>query len=144
MNQRKTLSNFGRQRRGAAVVELAVLLPLLVFLFVITVDFARIYYFSVTLQNCARAGALHASDPLVADESAFASTEAAALSDATNITPSPTITKTDGVDASGRAYVTVTAAYTFRSIARFPGVPAQVNLARSVRMYVAAISPTTN
>ncbi len=50
-------------RRGVAVVELAVLLPLLVFLFVVTVDFARVYYFSLTLQNCARAGAMYASDP---------------------------------------------------------------------------------
>jgi Flp pilus assembly protein TadG len=125
------------------VVELAVLLPLLVFLFVITVDFARIYYFSVTLQNCARAGALYASDPQMADESAFTSTQAAALSDAKNITPQPTITQTNGVDSAGRAYVEVTAAYTFRSIARFPGIPTQVNLSRKVRMKVAAITPTT-
>lgn len=131
-------------RRGAAVVELAILLPLLAFLFIITVDFARIYYFSVTLQNCARAGALYASDPFVADESPFASTQVAALADATNITPSPTITQTNGTDSTGRNYVEVQAAYTFKSIAHFPGVPAQVNLSRKVRMYVAAISPSTN
>jgi Flp pilus assembly protein TadG len=133
-----------RRRRGAAVVELAILLPLLAFLFIITVDFARIYYFSLTLQNCARAGALYASDPFVADESPFASTQAAALADATNITPAPTITQTNGTDITGRSYVEVQAAYTFKSIASFPGVPAQVNLSRKVRMYVAAISPSTN
>lgn len=126
------------------MVELAILLPLLVFLFIITVDFARVYYFSLTLQNCARAGALYASDPAVADESPFASTQAAALSDATNLVPQPTITKVNGIDAAGRSYVEVSAAYTFKSIASFPGVPAQVNLSRKVRMYVAAISPTTN
>lgn len=126
------------------MVELAVLLPLLVFLFVITVDFARVFYFSLTLQNCARAGALYASDPYVADESAFASTQAAALSDATNIVPQPKITQTNGVDDTGRSYVEVSAAYTFKSIASFPGVPAQMNLSRSVRMYVAAISPNAN
>src|SRR5690349_5758726 len=99
-------------RRGAAAVELAVLLPLLVFLFVITVDFARIYYFTLTLQNCARAGALYASDPFVADESPFASTQAAALADATNITPQPTISQTNGTDIAGRSYVDVKAVYT--------------------------------
>lgn len=144
MNHRQQPTCAKRKRRGAAVVELAVLLPLLVFLFVITVDFARIYYFSLTLQNCARAGALYASDPFVADESPFASTQAAALSDATNLTPQPTITQTNGTDASGRSYVEVQAAYTFKSIAKFPGVPIQTNLSRKVRMYVAAISPSTN
>jgi Flp pilus assembly protein TadG len=133
-----------RNQRGAAVVELAVLLPLLVFLFVITVDFARIFYCSLTLQNCARAGALYASDPFVADESPFASAQAAALADATNLLPQPTITQANGTDAAGRSYVEVNAAYTFNSIAKFPGVPVQMNLSRKVRMYVAAITPTTN
>jgi Flp pilus assembly protein TadG len=136
MNQRK--------RRGAVVVELAVLLPLLAFLFIITIDFARVFYFSVTLQNCARGGALYASDPYVADESPFASAHAAALADAKNLVPAPTITQSNGTDASGRRYVEVQAAYTFKSIISFPGIPAQVNLSRKVRMYVAAISPSTN
>src|SRR5262245_20323559 len=108
-------------RRGAAIVELAVLLPLLIFLFVIAVDCARVYYFSVTLTNCARAGALYASDPTTNDESPYASTEAAALADASNLSPAPTITSLTGVDASGRPYVEVTAAYTFRTITGFPG-----------------------
>src|SRR5262245_47339287 len=119
------------ERHGAAVVELAVLLPLLVFLFAISVDFARGFYFSVTLTNCARAGAMYASDPTTSAESPFASTEAAALADATNLTPAPTITTANGVDSSGRAYVEVTAAYTFRTFTGIPGIPNQVNLTRS-------------
>ena len=125
------------------MVELAVLLPLLVFLFVITVDFARVYYFSLTLQNCARAGAMYASDPYVADESPFASMQDAALSDASNLSPPPAITKTSGTDASGRAYVEVTAAYSFKSITRFLGIPQSLNITRSMRMYSAAITPDT-
>lgn len=132
------------RRRGAAVVELAVTLPLLIFLFVVAVDFARVYYLSLTLQNCARAGALYASDPFVADESAFASTQAAALADAVNIDPKPTITQAQGTDGAGRSYVEVTAAATFKTITQYPGVPAQMNLARTVRMYIAAISPNGN
>jgi Flp pilus assembly protein TadG len=38
-------------RSGASAVELALLLPFLVFLFVITVDFGRIFYYSLTLTN---------------------------------------------------------------------------------------------
>jgi len=120
---------------------LAVLLPLLVFLFVIAVDFARVYYFSVTLTNCARAGAIYASDPTASAESPYASTQAAALADATNLTPAPTVTTANGVDGTGRPYVEVTAAYTFRTITAFPGVPNQVNLTRKVRMNVSASTP---
>lgn len=120
---------------------MAVLLPLLVLLFVIAVDAARIFYFSLTLQNCARAGALYASDPYVADESPFASVEEAALADAQNLSPQPTITQTSGTDSSGRTYVEVVAEYSFHTLTRFPLIPSETNLARSVRMYSAAITP---
>jgi Flp pilus assembly protein TadG len=129
------------KKHGVAVVELAVLLPLLALLFVIAVDCGRVFYFSLTLQNCARAGALYASDPHVADESPFDSVEEAALSDATNLSPAPTITTQNGTDALGRGYVEVTAAYTYRSITQFPGIPHVMNLTRMVRMYPSAIIP---
>src|SRR5262249_40059603 len=132
-----------RQRSGVAVVELAVLLPLLMFLFVITVDFARVYYFSVTLTNCARAGALYAYDPVAAVESPFTSTSEAALADATNLSPQPVITSQNGVDAAGLAYVDVTATYPFTTVSNFPGVPS-LQLSRTVRMYMAPIIPNTN
>jgi Flp pilus assembly protein TadG len=128
-------------RHGLAVVELAVVLPLLAFLFVITIDFARVFYFSLTLTNCARAGAFYASDPSTMDESPFANIQAAALSDAANLSPKPTITSTNGVDGQGRNYVSVTADYTFRTITRFPGVPSQVALQRTVTMYQWASIP---
>jgi Flp pilus assembly protein TadG len=130
-----------REKRGAAVIETAVLLPLLALLFVIAVDFSRAFYFSLTLQNCARAGAMYASDPFVANESPFASAEEAALSDAANLSPQPTITTVDGDDPEGRSYVEVTATYPYRTILQFPGIPTEMTLSRSVRMYYAAIIP---
>ena len=133
-----------RKRHGVAVVELAVLLPLLVFLFLLAIDFARVFYFSVTLTNCARAGAFYASDPTTADESPFASAEAAALADATNLTPQPTISSTSGTDSLGRRYVSVTANYSFQTITGFPGIPNVVPLQRTVTMFVSAASPNTN
>lgn len=57
-----------------------------------------IYYSSLTLQNCARAGAMYASDPHVARESPFASADEAALADATNLSPLPTIHSTCGAN----------------------------------------------
>jgi Flp pilus assembly protein TadG len=51
-----------KPRRGTASVELAILLPFLTFIFLIAVNFARVFYFSQIIENCARNGALYASD----------------------------------------------------------------------------------
>jgi Flp pilus assembly protein TadG len=128
-------------RRGAAVVELAVLLPLLAFVFIISVDFARVYYYSITVTNCARAGAMYASDPTTAAESPYANVQAAALADATNLSPAPTVSSSSGTDTSGRGYAEVTVRYTFRTITGFPGVPNNVELVRTVRMNISASIP---
>jgi Flp pilus assembly protein TadG len=114
---------------------------LLVLLFMITIDFARVYYFSLSLANCARAGAFYASDPSTAGESPFASVEAAALSDAANFNPQPAITSTSGVDGQGRAIVSVTAEYTFRTIGQYPGTPRAMPLRRTVTMFQCASTP---
>src|SRR5688572_33369045 len=98
---RKAARRFVSPRRGAAVVELALLLPLLVFLFLVAADFARVFYYSLTLTNCARAGALYASDPATMLESPYPNVQAAALADAANITPKPTITQSSGADLLG-------------------------------------------
>lgn len=68
------------ERRGAAAVELAVLLPFLVFLFVIAVDFGRIFYFSQTIENCARNKAIYGSN-LTTAQSPYSTIQKAALDD---------------------------------------------------------------
>jgi Flp pilus assembly protein TadG len=130
-----------RSRRGVAAVELAVLLPLLAFLFVIGTDFARIFYFHLTLTNCARNGALYGSqDPVRAADTA--GIQNAALADATNLSPAPLVTSLTGVDSSdGSPYVEVTVRWTFRTITDYPGVPATTELVRTVRMRVAPVTP---
>lgn len=144
-NRRRDRTATGASRReGVAAVELAVLLPLLILLFVIAVDVGRIFHFSLTIQNCARAGAAYASDPHVAHESPFSTVEEAAQADAPNLSPPPKITTQIGLDAAGRSYVEVTAAHTFSSISHFPGIPHQIDLARTVRMSLAAIKPDVN
>jgi Flp pilus assembly protein TadG len=121
-------------RRAVAAVELAILLPFLAFLFVVAVDFSRLFFFKVTLINCARNGALYASNPN--GQSAFTSTQQAALADATNLSSQPQVSSTTGTDADGNPYVEVTVAYTFTSITNFPGVPGSVPLASTIRMRV--------
>lgn len=142
MRKRKDQVRATRQSRpGVAAVELALMLPLLALLFVVTVDFARVFYFSVTLQNSARAGAVFASDPHVAGESPFASVQEAALADAQNLSPRPTIAQSYGTDSAGRTYVEVKATYTFTTITKLLGIHKEMKLSRAVRMYPSAITP---
>jgi Flp pilus assembly protein TadG len=125
-----------RRRSGAAAVELAVLLPFIMFLFVISVDYGRVFYFSQTLENCARNGAIYGSN-LTTAQSPYSSIQQAALADARNLSPQPTVTSATGKDASGNAYVQVTVAWQFKAITSYPGVPSTVNLSRTVQMRVA-------
>src|SRR5438874_1102361 len=111
----------GHSRRwGAATVELAVVLPFLAFLFVIAVDYGRIVYYSVIVENCARNGAVYASDPQAQTISPYANLQAAALADAPDLSPPPAITSVNGTDGSGNAYVDVTATWTFQTITNYP------------------------
>jgi Flp pilus assembly protein TadG len=50
-----------RRTRGQAVVELAVILPILLVLLASAADLGRVFYSSVVVENAARAGALEAS-----------------------------------------------------------------------------------
>jgi Flp pilus assembly protein TadG len=139
---RQPESRRGRsKRRGIAAVELAVLLPLLMFLFVISVDYGRVFYFAITVENCARNGALYGSDPIAASQSPYTNITQAALADAGNLSPQPTVTSTNGVDSSKNSYVEVTVSWQFQTITGYPGVPNTVNLTRTVRMGIAPNTP---
>jgi Flp pilus assembly protein TadG len=113
---------------------LAVLLPFLLFLFVIVVDYSRIFYFSQVIENCARQGALYASDPNAPAANLYTSVQQAALADATTITPQPTVTSTTGTDQAGNSYVSVMVTWPFQSITRFLGVPSNVTISRTAQM----------
>ena len=128
----------GEKRRGIAAVELSCFLPLLIFLAMATVDFSRLVYVQVTLQNCARNGAIYEfykaagysmpstwsslSNAVTADESALAIT-------ATASTP----------QSSTNNYITVTATTTFTplslaAISGFPSIPSTMTLTQTATM----------
>lgn len=141
-----------RARRGAAAVELAVLLPILCFLFVIAIDYARIFYFSLTLENAARNGAYFASNyPGIYS---YQTAEQVVLSDARNISPVPPevavrySSNKDGPYTAtapiANGYVEVKVTWMFTSVTNFPGMPSQTQVVRAVRMQVAPITPTFN
>jgi hypothetical protein len=111
------------------------------FLFVIVVDFGRVFYYSLTIENCARNGALYGCDPFAATQSPYSSISDAALADAANLQPQPTVTSTNGTDTSGNAYVEVTVSWTFTSLTNFPGTTNSAPLTRTVRMRKEPITP---
>jgi Flp pilus assembly protein TadG len=130
-----------RPRRGSASVELAVLLPFLSMLFVIALDWARIFYAGVVVDNCARNGAMWAVDPYAMTTSPYPNIQAAALADAPNLTPQPTVTSASGTDANGHSYVDCTVKYAFQTVTNFPGVPNSTTITRTVRVYTAPQIP---
>ena len=122
-------------RRGVAAVELALLLPFLCFLFVVTVDWARVFYFGLTVSNCARCGALYGGrHPNAALDTA--GIQAEALKDAGNLDLKQ-VTVTSSTDSSAApTTVTVTVTYPFGTITRFPGI-SNMLLSRTVTAKVA-------
>jgi Flp pilus assembly protein TadG len=123
-----------------AAVELAIVLPFLCFLFVVAVDFARIFYFSLTVANCARNGALYGSqNPTNALDTSGIST--AAAMDADNLN-SQLLTVTSATDSpTSPTYVDVTVTYPFTTITSFPGINSQTTITRTVRMLVVPLTP---
>ena len=148
------------ERRAVAAVELALLLPFLAFMFIIVVDWARIFYYSIAVTNCARNGAMYYARQQSAVTTTAPYTDdglvnlylgaspdpvtAAALADASDLSPAPTVSTNTGSDSYG-PYVEVTVAYTFQTVTGFSvqffSVPASTNVTTTCRMYVPPESP---
>jgi TadE-like protein len=128
-------------RRAVAATELAVLLPFLAFIWVVAIDWARIFYYTVTLEYCARDGAYYASNyPGIYD---YTSLQDAAFGESTNINPQPTVTPTYYTDATGASCVQIDVGYTFNTITNFPAVPSTTNITKTVKMRMAPLLPGT-
>ncbi|HEY8504563.1 MAG TPA: TadE/TadG family type IV pilus assembly protein [Gemmataceae bacterium] len=130
----------GESRTGTAAVELAVLLPLLAFLLVIGVDFARVFYYTVSITNAAEAGALYGSQsPEKAADTA--GIQQVAMRDLTGISPPPTVTSWTESDAEGFLHLTVRVQYQFSTVTNYPGVPSSPVLERICKMRVQPTAP---
>jgi hypothetical protein len=141
-----------RFRRAVAATELAVVLPLLMLLWVVAVDWGRIFYYSVTLEGCCRDGAYYASDyPGIYD---YSSAYDAAFGETTNLSPAPTVTVTYDMTYNGSYTATVPPAsggfcqvqvsYTFTTVTNFPIVGGTYTLTRATRMAMAPVTPTAS
>jgi Flp pilus assembly protein TadG len=139
-----------KDRTAAAAVELAVLLPFLMFLAVIATDWARILYFTITLDNCARNGALYLCDDEARARSPYASYEAAAKAEASELTQTLTVTKQDIAAADsgdGSPAARVTVSMNFKTLTNFNypswfGVTQNNAISRTVQMRVLPKTPS--
>jgi Flp pilus assembly protein TadG len=150
--------------RGSSLVELAVALPILIIIIAATIDFARVFYLSVSLTNAARAGAQYGSHdighsgniagmetaasnaiPDVTSVSTDASRSCVCATDAgvfSDTAPSPNnCTDPAATSCPGKhvvVTVTVTASKTFTTIMNvLPGVPSSIDLHRGATLRVA-------
>lgn len=110
-------------RQGYAVVEFAVVAPLLMFLALVAFDFSRVFYYSQTIENSARDGAIFQSGVYNGNydtsnstyslpswngssSTTYSTYQAAAIADASDLSPAETSTN---FPASGNPSSTGTA-----------------------------------
>jgi len=152
------------RRRGASVMELAVLLPLLLVLFIGIIDFGRVFYTAMTISHAARAGVQYGAQNNIRSGD-FAGMRQAAQGSAGDVA-GVTVTAcrycrcadgtgsctncTDGSDGcstgSGclndcptgapQVFVRVTADKVFTTLFPYPGLPSTADLNRQAIMQV--------
>jgi Flp pilus assembly protein TadG len=71
---------------------LALVLPFLAFVFVVGVDYSRVYYHAQLLTDAANKGAQFASNADLAERTSYATVEEVVLADLQGLSPTPTVT----------------------------------------------------
>lgn len=135
-NYRLRTAKAERKRRGAAAIEFAILLPVMAFLFLVALDFARIYYGALIAGNCARNGALYAayaSGGSAVNESPYTSIKEAAAADGTDISVNP-VSDVASSNNNDNNTVRVTVTHRFEPITNFVSLPNSGAVPRSVVM----------
>ncbi len=136
-----------RSERGAALVELAVVLPLLIIIAVGVAEYGRLYFTAITVSNAARAGAQFGTQET--QNSNIAGMTQAVLDEARDVagvsaTPPPTFfcRCPDGTSPSCstgscpgygavQVYVQASAQKTVTFLMKYPGMPASITVQRT-------------
>jgi hypothetical protein len=136
-------AGFARERnrrgtsRGQALVELALIVPLLVLMLAIAADFGRVFTAYITVSSAAREGASFGMMS-TANATNHNGIRSAALADAPTIWGvAPVVTPSNPPnDFQGYPVVRVTVSYTFTPILRIPPIPNSIAMTRTVEMRV--------
>ncbi len=128
-----------RSDRGQALVELALIAPVLIILMLGVIDYGRVYFAYISVTNGARVGADYAATG-PAEAADTAGIKAAALTDTSDLLDqsptNPDVTVTTANDSQGRLYADVTMTYTFSTLFPWPGLPTSIDIERTVRSRV--------
>ena len=139
MIRRRRLNARSRGDRGQALVELAMITPILIILMLGVIDYGRVYFAYVSVTNGARIGADYASTDAAAAADT-AAIKAAALTDTSDLldqtATNPEVTVVTANDGQGRLYADVTMTYTFSTLFPWPGLPTSIDIERTVRSRV--------
>lgn len=122
-------------RKGAAVVEFALVLPLLLIIFVAAVDFARVFYNAQILTDCARTAALFAANPDLADRTSYETAVELARTCVADLDPPPTFSFSSGTNSQSHAYVEATVSQSFSLICPFV-FESKYQISRTARAYL--------
>lgn len=141
------LARLRRSEEGGAMVELAVILPVLILISIGVMDYGRVYFTSIAVANAARAGAeWGARTPANSVDQAniqnFAMLDGAEAGTITVTSNTyckcggTTVTCATTSDCGGgygkpAVYVEVTASKTVALLLKYPGLPASVNISRT-------------
>lgn len=144
---RNGLTSRTQRRRGAAAVELGLLLPLLMLILLGTIDFGRFAHSYIAVTNASRAGAgFAAMNPFTnaSKPSWDAKIRQTVLDELRQVIDAdPDVADTDVQVTALRTfetgqstslwYVDVTVTMPFETLVSWPGIPNTLNLARRVR-----------
>src|SRR5262245_7927687 len=133
----------GHARRGAAAIELAVILPLFLLLTFGAIDFGRFAARAIAVDNAARAGAGYGivHPYTTGTQATWANAMKQAVTDemqsmfdsrfgSSNLTVSYLLSN----DTGSRWRIRVTVTFPFRTTITWPGIPHQFNITQSVEM----------
>lgn len=143
-----------QRENGSALIELALILPLILLLFMGAVDLGRAFYYSNAVAKAAESGALYGSQNptdtsgmvLTSDNAMQAAFNSAQDMSGVNATASYGCECSNGSGLSASCtsapactsnqvyYVTVTANATYKTLLPWPGIPSSYNLSSTVTM----------
>jgi Flp pilus assembly protein TadG len=145
----KPSSRNRNRQRGTALVEFAIVFPLLFFLFIGAFDLGFFFYALIAVQNAARVAALYASafpgthqtDSASACTLAFNELQAMPNYSSLPATCSTlplqvTLATVSAPDYTANATIKVTVVYQTMRLIPIPGLTGQMNITRSVEMRV--------
>jgi hypothetical protein len=154
----RRISGPSKGRSASATVELAVLAPFLVPLLLAVIDLGRLFYCTMTVENCLHNAMLFSGQTFNNQQQqwigttqywqgpsgSLTTTQAAGELDSTNLTPAladSQITTSSTNDSDGNSVVVVTVTYTFTPLIAYPGLPSSVAISRSAQIRVAPALP---